>query len=482
MKLEHAKQIANLLNSRNQLVRNYDANIVMVRGDDFIYELKDDSVVGCIEVKKVQWYQWEVCHLTVLPENEGQGLGSLMIRKAEERAKNGGARIIQCTIRVGNAEIMSQSGRKSLAMTKRLLWTPAPIAIAHPTLFTRVELVAYEREILANPTANEHDASRFFKNHPKFLYLGSAAEVRPEVTFRDTLSGVVQRVDFFRRRFGERFWDIVELKDPNKPVLVGSRGLHARLSAEVDKAINQAQDYRDLIDADGEARKKLESKGIRVWRPQIMVVVGKRDAEFEEGELIRSLLDRVRQRGGIEALSYNDIFDFAKEHYSRNHIVCLPATHFTAIDIAWSDLQIDNLIAKIGENPEKLDTLQPRLFEELIARLLQSQGMDVELSPPTRDGGADILGTSRTGVGKFSFAVQCKQLSHPSKIGVGEVRELLGVVYESHMNKGIIITTSNFTNDALKMIEERGYIVTGIDRDGLMQMILGFLEKRRANL
>lgn len=59
----------------------------------------------------------------------------------------------------------------------------------------------------------------------------------------------------------------------------------------MDKAVNQAQDYRDLLDADGEARKILESKGIRVWRPQIIVVVGKRDETFEE-ELIRTLLDR----------------------------------------------------------------------------------------------------------------------------------------------------------------------------------------------
>jgi hypothetical protein len=375
---------------------------------------------------------------------------------------------------------MSQSGRRSLAMTKRLLWTPAPIAIAHPSLFTRVELDAYEREILANPSANERDASRFFRNHPKFLYLGSAAEVRPEVTFHATPSGDVQRVDFFRRRFGERFWDIVELKDPNKPIVVGSSGMHARLSAEVDKAINQAQDYRELIDADGEARKRLESKGIRVWRPQIMVVVGKREAELEEEELIRTLLDRVRQRGGIEAWSYNDIFNFAKEHYSRNHIVCLPATHFTAIEIAWSDLQIDDLIAKIADNPEQLYGLEPRLFEELVARLFQSQGMDVELTSPSADGGVDIYGVSHTSVGDIAFAVQCKRYSPNSKIGVSQIRQLLGTLYESQLNKGILVTTATFTGGALDLLKERGYLLSGIDRDGLMEMILDFLQKRSA--
>ena len=104
MKPEHAKQIADLLNSRNQLTRDYDDEMILNRADDFIYELEDDAVVTCIEAKKVQWYQWEVCHLSVALENEGKGLGNSMIQKAEEKARNGKARIIQCTIRVGNAK------------------------------------------------------------------------------------------------------------------------------------------------------------------------------------------------------------------------------------------------------------------------------------------------------------------------------------------------------------------------------------------
>jgi ribosomal protein S18 acetylase RimI-like enzyme len=104
MKTEYAQQIAELLNSQNKLARNYVTEMILDRADDFIYELKNDAVAACIEAKKVQWYQWEVCHLTVAPKNRKQGLGSLMIQKAEERAKNGGARVIQCTIRVGNED------------------------------------------------------------------------------------------------------------------------------------------------------------------------------------------------------------------------------------------------------------------------------------------------------------------------------------------------------------------------------------------
>jgi RimJ/RimL family protein N-acetyltransferase len=98
----HASQIAHLLNTRNQLVRQYTANMILDRAGDFLYELKDDSVIACVEARKVQWYQWEVCHLTVDQDHECQGYGGLMIHRAEDEAKKNGAKIIQCTIRRGN--------------------------------------------------------------------------------------------------------------------------------------------------------------------------------------------------------------------------------------------------------------------------------------------------------------------------------------------------------------------------------------------
>ncbi len=362
-------------------------------------------------------------------------------------------------------------------MSTRRIWTPAEVALAHPSLFSKGEIEAYEQEILANKTANEHDASRFFRTYPTFLYLGNAAEIRSEVVFKGSPSGEVKRVDFFRRRYGQRFWDIVELKHPNKPFIVKAGGPHARLSAEVDKAISQAQDYRDLLDEDGNARRALEAKGIRVWRPQIMVVVGKCDEDVEQ-ELLRTLLDRIRQRGNIEAWSYNDIYKFAKEHYEANNVVCIPATHFTAIEIGLPDGAIDDWFKLIGDNPERLYDLEPRAFEELVARLFQEQGMDVELTSPTRDGGIDMKATSLGPIEAVQYGVQCKRFGPNSKVSVQYIRELLGAVYSNSLSKGIFVTTSRFTRAALDLLEERKFLLTGIDREQLLSMIRDFLKEK----
>lgn len=99
---EQAEQIAKLLNSRNRLQIAYTAARVMQHEDDYLFEIRDDAVVACVEVKKAQWYQSEICHLSVRETHENQGLGKRLISLAEEKARKDGARMVQCTIRIGN--------------------------------------------------------------------------------------------------------------------------------------------------------------------------------------------------------------------------------------------------------------------------------------------------------------------------------------------------------------------------------------------
>jgi ribosomal protein S18 acetylase RimI-like enzyme len=97
-----AEQIAGLLNSQNQLTVPYTASKIIARQDGYIVRYDNSEVLGAVELKKVQWYQCEIDHLSVDPKSKRQGIGSWLLQKAEARATDLGARIAQCTIRVGN--------------------------------------------------------------------------------------------------------------------------------------------------------------------------------------------------------------------------------------------------------------------------------------------------------------------------------------------------------------------------------------------
>src|SRR5688572_20161595 len=99
----HAEQIATLLNTRNQLVVHYDAARVLQAADNYLYELSEgEEVIACVELKRVQWYQWELSHLTTAPSVESKGIARRLLERAEDRAKSSGCLVLQCTIRHNN--------------------------------------------------------------------------------------------------------------------------------------------------------------------------------------------------------------------------------------------------------------------------------------------------------------------------------------------------------------------------------------------
>ena len=84
MNEKHAQQIADLLNDRNKLVGNYDANRVLRSAENYEYILdKNGNIIAAVEIKRVQWYQWEIRHLSVSKSYEDRGYGTKLVKKSE---------------------------------------------------------------------------------------------------------------------------------------------------------------------------------------------------------------------------------------------------------------------------------------------------------------------------------------------------------------------------------------------------------------
>lgn len=92
-------------------------------------------------------------------------------------------------------------------------------------------------------------------------------------------------------------------------------------------------------------------------------------------------------------------------------------------------------------------------FEEFLKEYLLKMGLDeVEITQRSRDGGVDLKAI-RKGVGDFSdisithYYIQAKRYAITTKINVSKIRELKGTIPFGY--KGIMITTSDFTADAI---------------------------------
>lgn len=115
---------------------------------------------------------------------------------------------------------------------------------------------------------------------------------------------------------------------------------------------------------------------------------------------------------------------------------------------------IDDEVKKyLKKHPQKLYELSPRKFEELVASILEDMGFEVELTQTTRDGGRDIIAHVRNAVSSYLTYIECKRYAADNKVGVGIIREVIGVHHIRKPTKSIIVTTSFFSKDAIKEAE-----------------------------
>src|SRR5689334_8626187 len=70
MNLSEARQIAALLNERNQLAGVYTDKSILNCAETYDYEIVDGEVASCVQRKELQWYQWEILHLSTSEKHE----------------------------------------------------------------------------------------------------------------------------------------------------------------------------------------------------------------------------------------------------------------------------------------------------------------------------------------------------------------------------------------------------------------------------
>jgi restriction system protein len=104
------------------------------------------------------------------------------------------------------------------------------------------------------------------------------------------------------------------------------------------------------------------------------------------------------------------------------------------------------------EGREVLRQLSPRKLEVLTAALYRRMGYGVELTPPSRDGGRDVVATRNASGQKEVVQIECK--AHSSAVGVEYVRQLQGVVARRNANRGVLVASGRFTRGSYRETAE----------------------------
>lgn len=161
---------------------------------------------------------------------------------------------------------------------------------------------------------------------------------------------------------------------------------------------------------------------------------------------------------------FGQTYNFGKEFIFEPKTLILPSTQILLAEHSPSLTILSSLQRKI----QTLDELGWREFEILISELLASDGYEIELMRGTKDGGVDVVAVKDLGeTGMFKALWQAKKNRTSRKVGISTIRELADVRNEHQANKGIIVTTSFLTRDALKRVERDRYLLGKVDSDDL---------------
>ena len=184
----------------------------------------------------------------------------------------------------------------------------------------------------------------------------------------------------------------------------------------------------------------------------------------DEGEDLAPIMSEFRRVPLAERTSELD--DIIRSGLSARSQIVVPdfalAVRLDAIDAAFYQ-------AVIG-HPELLRTLDWRLFEKLLADILDSFGFEVELQRGTKDGGIDLFAVKQGHpLGPQRFLLQAKRWKN--SVGVEPVRQLAFLHSHHRVTKSCLATTAAFTSGAWELARQYRWQLELRDFEGLMEWV-----------
>lgn len=116
------------------------------------------------------------------------------------------------------------------------------------------------------------------------------------------------------------------------------------------------------------------------------------------------------------------------------------------------------LALEIARDPQALSHLQWYHIEPTIAEIFEGLGFGVTLTPPSKDGGKDVILTFDIAGKSVNYYVEIKHWRSASKVGAGAVSQFIRVVARDKVAGGLFLSTHGYAGNAFEHL-------TQIDRE-----------------
>jgi hypothetical protein len=164
-------------------------------------------------------------------------------------------------------------------------------------------------EVLVNqPRIEEAKIEALLRNNPLFMRGLNYSEVHFQVVF-PRMGAKDLRPDIVAKPAGSEWWDIIDLKLPTFPILVGKEN-RPTLSAAISEAASQLREYAAYFENRDIAKRVEQKYGFQCYRPKLVVIIGRDPKRFTEVETRRAMTAYPN----LEILTYDKLIDVARKY------------------------------------------------------------------------------------------------------------------------------------------------------------------------
>lgn len=140
-----------------------------------------------------------------------------------------------------------------------------------------------------------------------------------------------------------------------------------------------------------------------------------------------------------------------------------------------AEKKIIDLLKNTIEYYRKMDPFE---FENEVAIMFSKKGYAYEVTSKTNDEGKDIILSID---GKITY-VECKRFNAQTKVSRPILQKLYGVMVADGVENGIVVTTSNFTKEAIEFSKKMEGKIELIDYKKLLSLNEELLENKDVNV
>lgn len=162
--------------------------------------------------------------------------------------------------------------------------------------------------LLSKPKIKEIEIQKFLEKYPFFLENLGYKSIRPQIILEKE-NGQSLKPDFMLEPLGGEWWDILDIKLPNKKIVISSSRDRYKFSESVNELQAQLREYAAYFENEKYAKRIKDKYGIKCYKPRMVGIIGDDFSGTDERQIRRLMTSYT----DLKVIPFNELYKISND-------------------------------------------------------------------------------------------------------------------------------------------------------------------------